>query len=483
MSRKAYYKLACTAGLAIFLAGCAVGPKYTRPTVPTAPAYKEGLPATFKESNGWKQAQPDDQALRTKWWEMFGDAQLNALEERVNVDNQSLKVAESRFRQARAAIRFNRANQYPTLTTSPSISRAATSNNRALRSVAGSYGDFVLPFDLSYEVDVWGRIRRAVEAAREEFQATAADLETVRLSLHSELAIDYFELRSLDAQKRILDEAVANFERAYQLTRNRYEGGAAAAAEVAQAETQLESTRAQNIDVGVERAQFEHAIAVLIGQNPESLSIAPEPLKSVPPSIPVGLPSQLLERRPDIASAERRVAVANEQVGIARIAFFPAVILGASAGLEGTSITNWFNWPSRFWAIGPTALQTIFDGGRRRAVSESAEANYDATIASYRDTALGAFREVEDNLAALRILEEESKTQRSAVVAAQRSLELSNSRYKGGIVTYLEVITAQSAALVNERTEVDLLRRRMDASVLLIKALGGGWNESQLPRS
>jgi NodT family efflux transporter outer membrane factor (OMF) lipoprotein len=322
-----------------------------------------------------------------------------------------------------------------------------------------------------------------VESAREQFQATAADLESVRLSLHAELAVDYFELRSLDAQKRILDDAVGLYDRALQLTRNRYDGGVASAAEVAQAQTQLETTRAQNIDIGVQRAQYEHAIGVLTGKPPETVSIPFAPLKAQPPSVPVGVPSELLERRPDIAAAERRVASANEQVGIAKIAFFPAVVLSATGGLEGTSITNWLNWPSRFWAVGPSVLQTIFDGGRRRAVSESAVANYDATIAEYRDTSLSAFKEVEDNLAALRILEEEAKTQRDAVVAAERSLQLSTNRYTGGLVTYLEVVTAQSTALVNQRTEVDLMRRQMDASVLLIKALGGGWNATQLPRS
>jgi NodT family efflux transporter outer membrane factor (OMF) lipoprotein len=470
--------------LAVLLVGCSIGPKYTRPSVPAAPAYKEAPPASFKEADGWKPAQPDDHAIRGKWWEVFEDPQLSALEEQINVTNQTLKIAEARFRQARATIRFNRSAQYPTITTSPSISRESTSANRPLRSqsAASGYADFTLPFDVSYEVDLWGRVRHSIAAAREEFQATAADLETVRLSLHSELALDYFELRSLDTQKRILDDALNAYERAFQLTRNRYDGGVAAASEVAQAQTQLETTRAQDIDVGVQRAEFEHAIAILIGQTPETVSIPAVPLKENPPSVPVGVPSQLLERRPDIAAAERRVASANEQVGIAKIAYFPALLLSAVGGLEGTSITNWLNWPSRFWAVGPSVLQTIFDGGRRKAVSESALANYDATIASYRETALGAFREVEDNLAALRILDEEAKAQRVAVASAQRSLELSTNRYKGGLVTYLEVITAQSTALANERTEVDLVRRRMGASVLLIKALGGGWDASQLPK-
>ncbi|MDQ1472068.1 MAG: hypothetical protein QOJ99_3548 [Bryobacterales bacterium] len=477
-------KVLPVAGLLVLIAGCSVGPKYVRPSVPVAPLYKETPPASFKEADGWKPAQPGDEAIRGKWWEMFRDSRLNALEEQINVSNQTLKVAEARFRQARAAIRFNRAAQFPSISAAPSISREAVSANSPFRPAGArrNGSDFVLPFDLSYEVDLWGRVRKSVESAREEFQATAADLESVRLSLHAELGVDYFELRSLDEQKRILDEAVSAYERALQLTRNRFEGGAAAAAEVAQAETQLQMTRAQNIDVGVQRAQYEHAIGLLTGQPPEAVSVPFGPLKAEPPSVPVGVPSELLERRPDIAAAERRVASANEQVGIAKTAFFPALVLGATGGFEGTSIASLFNWPSRLWAVGPSMLQTVFDGGRRRAVSESALANYDATIAEYRETSLSAFKEVEDNLAALRILEQETSAQRAAVVAAQRSLELSTNRYRGGLVTYLEVVTAQSTALANERTEADLMRRRMDASVLLIKALGGGWNAAQLPK-
>ena len=469
---------------ALLLAGCMVGPKYRKPPVPVAPAYKEQPPASFKEAPGWKTAQPADQAVRTDWWTLFGSQELNDLEARINVSNQTIKAAEGAFRQARALIQVNRSNLFPTIGTAPAISGARSSANRPLRATQSTvYGDFLAPIDLSYEVDAWGRIRRSIAAAREAMQASAADLETIRLSLHAELALDYFELRSLDAQKQLLDQTLVAYQKALDLTRNRYSGGLSSAAEVAQAETQLETTRAQDIDVGAARAQFEHAIAVLVGSTPEAVSLAPQPLQATPPAIPIGLPSQLLERRPDIASAERRVAAANEQIGLAHAAFFPTLLITATGGLEAGSIVNWFNWPSRFWAIGPTALETIFDAGRRRALESAATAGYDASVANYRQAALDAFREVEDNLAELRVLEEEDQTQRAAVAAAERSLSLSMNRYKGGLVTYLEVATAQTIALQNERTQVDLLRRRMDASVLLIKALGGGWDVSRLPTS
>ena len=330
-------------------------------------------------------------------------------------------------------------------------------------------------------MDAWGRVHRSIAAAREETQASAGDLETIRLSLHAELAIDYFELRSLDAQKRLLDETLVAYQRALDLTQNRFDGGLSSRAEVAQARTQLETTRAQDIGVGVDRATHEHAIAVLMGRTPESLQLPVDPLNSTPPVIPVGIPSQLLERRPDIAAAERRAAEANEQIGIARAAFFPNLLITATGGFEGSTPANWLTWPSRFWAVGPTMLETIFDAGRRRATSDSAVASYDETVANYRQSALTGFQQVEDNLATLRVLEQQAKAQRVAVEAAQQSLDLSLNRYKGGLVTYLEVIVAQSIALQNESTEVDILRRRMDASVLLIKALGGGWDVTKLP--
>jgi len=460
--------------------GCTVGPKYVRPT-PPAP-----IPATFKEAEGWKPAQPSEQTLRGNWWELFGDPHLNTLEEQVNISNQDLKAAEARLRQARALIRVNRASESPTISTAPAINAVRPSDHRPNvppTPAPASTGDFVLPFDLSYELDLWGRVRGTVAAAREEAQATAADLETARLSIHAELAVDYFELRSADAQKQLLDDTVKAYTDALRLTTNRFEGGVAPKSDVAQAQTQLDTTRVQDTDVTVQRAQYEHAIAILIGKLPAALSLPAAPLNIQPPAIPFGLPSELLERRPDVAAAERRVAEANEQIGIARVAFFPTVLLNASAGFEGNSITNWLTWPSRFWALGPAAAQTLFDAGRRRATSEAAVANYDVLVASYRETSLTAFQQVEDNLAALRILETEAQQQKEAVASAQESLQLFSNRYKGGVDTYLQVITAQTFVLANSRNDVDILRRRMDAGVLLIKALGGGWNVSSLPSS
>jgi NodT family efflux transporter outer membrane factor (OMF) lipoprotein len=451
---------------ALLLTSCMVGPDYSRPSVPTPVAYKESPPA----GEGWKVAQPGDHVPRGKWWEIFGDPQLNALEEQVTLGNQDLKAAEARFRQARAMIGFARASEFPTISTGGSVSSVRRSANAPFltsNSNVGKTGDFVLSFDLNYELDLWGRIRRTVTAAREEAQATAADLQTVQLSLQAELALDYFELRSADAQQRLLDETVKAFTETLQLTVNRFQGGAAPKSDVAQAQTQLDTTLVQATDIGVQRAQFEHAIATLIGQPPAAF--------------PVGLPSELLERRPDIAAAERRVAEANEQIGIAQAAYYPTVSLDAVAGFEGSNISNWLNWPSLLWSVGLSMTHTLFDAGRRRASSEAALANYDALVASYRQTTLTAFQQVEDNLAALRVLAQETDQQQHAVAAAQEFLELATNRYKGGVDTYLQVLTAQTLALANERNAVDIQRRRMDASVLLIKAIGGGWHVADLP--
>jgi len=468
----------------LLLAGCTVGPKYVKPAVPTTPAYKEEVPGSFKESDQWQPARPGDQASRGNWWVIFGDPELNKLEEQISDSNQNLKVAEARFRQARAAIRFNRASQFPTITTAPSASYVKNSDfspNFPSKIQQASKGDFVLPFDLSYELDLWGRVRRSVAAAREETQATAADYETAKLSLEAELALDYFELRSSDAQEQLLDDTVKAYTDNLQLTTNRFKGGVAPKADVAQAQTQLDTTRVQDTDVTVQRAQFEHAIAILIGKPPAEFSLAAAPVNYQPPSTPIGLPSELLQRRPDIAAAERRVAEANQQIGIARAAYFPTVTLGGTAGFSGSQGSNWFGWPSGFWAVGPALAETLFDAGRRRASSESARANYDAAVATYRQTSLTAFQEVEDNVAALRILENEAQQQQQAVASSQESLQLFTNRYKGGVDTYLQVITAQTIELANERNAIDILRRRLDASVLLIKALGGGWNVSNLP--
>ncbi len=459
----------------LFASGCAVGPRYVRPDLSS--------PVAFKEADGWKTAQPADEALRGAWWEIFGDTQLNALEERLSTSNQDLKSAAARFQEARTLIGISRAAQSPTVAIAPTAGFVRNSGNTAQTAATlnpPTTGLYALPLDLSYEIDVWGRVRGTVAAARDRAQASAADLQTVTLSLEAELALDYFELRSADSQRRLLDEAVAAFSEALRLTTNRFEGGAASRNDVAQAKTQLEATRVRATDVAVQRARFEHAIATLIGEPPSAFSLTPLPTGLQPPDIPVGLPSQLLERRPDIAGAERRVAEANERVGIAQTAFFPTVMLYAVGGFEGNTLTNWFSWPSRFWAIGPTVVQTLLDGGRRRATSDAATAAYDATVADYRQTALTAFQQVEDNVAALRILDNEAQQQHEATSSAQESLRISTDRYLGGADPYLQVLVAQTIALANEQNAVDILRRQMDASVLLIKSLGGGWNSTGL---
>lgn len=473
---KCVWQILMAGTLSLFLEGCMVGPKYTKAPVPMP------NPDNYKEVDGWKTAQPNDQAIKGKWWEIFNDIELNSLEDEVTVSNQNLKIVEARFREARAQVRYNRSFEFPTLSVAPSLVGERRSQNIPyFPSTTYSTGDYVLPVDLSYEVDVWGRVRRTVAAAREEAQAAGGDLETVSLSLHAELALDYFELRSADAQAQLLHDTVKAYTEALQLTVDRLEGGAAPKSDVAQAQTQLDGARVQETDISIQRAEYEHAIAVLIGEPPAQFSLPARGQSFQPPDIAAGLPSQLLERRPDIAAAERRVAEANEQIGITRAAYFPTVILNATAGFESKAIADWFTWPSLLWAVGPTIAETIFDTGRRRANSQAAQANYDATVANYRQTTLTAFQQVEDNLAALRILEHEAQQQREATTSAEDSLEIFTNRYIGGADPYLEVLTAQTIALANERNDVDILRRRMDASVLLIKALGGGWNISQLP--
>lgn len=466
------------------LAACTVGPNYVRPQARLTPTYKEAPPQAYKDAGVWKPAQPSDQLLRTNWWELFGDVQLNALEQKLLVANQDLKAAEARFRQARALVGYARADEFPTLGVGAAASSVRDSSQQPYFSLPNSYstGDFQLSLDLSYEVDLWGRIRRGVVAAGEEAQASAADLETVKLSLRAELAIDYFELRSADAQQRLLDDTVSAYSDSLQLTEARLEGGASPESDVAQAKTQLDTARVQATDIGVQRAQYEHAIAVLIGEPPASFSLPPAPLDLQPPAVPVGVPSELLQRRPDIAAAERRAGEANEQIGIAISAYYPSLSLNGLAGLESSAIANWFSWPSRLWAVGLSLAQTVFDGGRRRASTAAARAAYDASIADYRQTTLNAFQQVEDNLAALRILELESEQQDEAVESANNNLRIFNERYVGGRDSYLQVITAQTTYLDNQRNQVDIRRRRMDATVLLVKAVGGGWTASQLPQ-
>jgi NodT family efflux transporter outer membrane factor (OMF) lipoprotein len=469
--------------LALLATACLVGPNYKTPSTDVPAAFKEQPPPGVKPGD-WKPAQPQDAAHRGKWWEIFGDASLNALEEQVSVSNQTLAQAEAQFRGARAAVREARAGLFPTVTAGASVTNSRASAGTAGASRTGGSGTatvYQVPVDVSYEADVWGRVRRLIEANVATAQASAADVETMRLSLQAELAADWFQLHGLDQQRQLLDSAIAGYEKTLQINVNRHNQGVASGADVAQAETQLETTRAQAIDLGVERSQLEHAIAILTGKPPAELTIAAAPLGVPPPAIPLELPGELLQRRPDIAAAERRVAAANAQIGVATAAYFPSLTLSASGGFASSTLATLFSLPNRFWSIGPQLLATVFDAGRRRAVTAQAQAAYDANVAAYRESVLTAFQNVEDNLAALRILSDEATQQAAAVAAAERSLTLAQNRYNGGITSYLEVVTAEAAALANERTAVDIASRRLVASVNLVKALGGGWEADQLP--
>ena len=450
--------------LAIALAGgCTVGPDYVRPSA--------AEPASFKELAGWLPAQPQDRETRGKWWEIFGDAQLDTLAEQVIAANQNLKVAEAQYRQAQALAAQARSGLFPLVTSSASVQRS-----RLPGSPSSTSTQHTLSFDASWEPDLWGRVRRTVESGDASVAASAADLESARLSLIASLAQNYFQLRAADTQQQLLDETVVAYTRALELVRNRYKAGVASKADVAQAETQLKTTQAAGIDVGVGRAQLEHAIAVLAGKAPSEWTIEPARLTSNVPIVPAGLPSELLQRRPDIAAAERRVAAANAQIGVAKAAFFPSLTLSASAGFQSSSFANWLSAPSRFWALGPALAQTLFDAGLRRAQTDQAIAAYDQAVASYRQTVLNSFQEIEDNLAALRLLQQEAAIQDEAVKSAQESVTLLTNQYKAGTVSYADVVTVQAAALANQRSAVDIRNRQLVAAVILIRALGGSWD-------
>jgi len=455
--------------LLALVSACTVGPNYSRPAVTT--------PANYKEAPTLSAAPSIDDVVKTNWWEIFADPELNALELQVDVSNQNVAQAEARFRQARALVQAARAAYFPTVTVgvgitgsqpSPTASPGALKETRA-------FTEHSLPVDVSWELDVWGRIRRTVESAQANAEANVADLEAAKLSARAELAQDYFQLRSLDAQKQLLDETAVAFQKSLDLTNNRYNSGVASRGDVLQAETQLKTTQAQAIDVGVQRAQLEHAIALLVGKAPADLSVSSTPLATSPPAIPAGVPAELLQRRPDVAAAERLAAAANAQIGVAEAAYYPTVSVNVQGGFESSSLAKWFSWMGRFWSAGVSASQTLFDGGLRGANVDQSRAAYDATVAAYRQTVLTGFQEVEDNLAAQQILANEAQAQDEAVQAAQQSLAVTMNQYQSGIVSYLNVIVAQTTALTNQRTAVDILGRRLNASVLLVKALGGGW--------
>lgn len=471
---------------AAVLAGCTVGPNYRTPSVPPPPAVFKELPPPNPPNGSWKRAQPENaqnSQLKSDWWTIYGDPQLNALEAKIAVSNQTLKAATESYFAAREQVRIARANYWPTLSAGPSIARTSESHNQA-NSRSGtkySYNSFALEGQASWEPDLWGSVRRSVEAARANAEASAADLANIALSMHAELATDYFELRGLDSQKLLLENTVKSDADYLRLTQIRFKGGVATDADVEQAETQLQTVKAQAIDVQVARAQYEHAIATLIGQPASIFSLAPAPLTLKLPAIPAGVPSEMLERRPDIAAAERRAAAANAQIGVAEAAFYPNVQIGGSGGFESANAGTWIQGPSAMWSLGASAMELLFDAGRRHTITAQARDEYEAQAANYRQSVLNAFQEVEDNLAALRILQNEAQTQAAAVEAARRSLSISTRRYKGGVTNYLEVLTAQTAQLADERTQQDITTRQFAASVQLIAALGGGWNRAQLP--
>lgn len=460
----------------LVLSGCAVGPDYVKPDMQ--------VPAAFKEQQGWKTAQPQDELPRGKWWEIFGDAELNQLVEQVEVSNQNIHAVEAQFRQARALSQQARAEYFPTLTGGVSVIRSKPASNV---SNAQNFNPSIntthrMNLDASWEPDIWGRVQRSVEASTAGMQASTADIEAAKLSAQAELAQNYFLLRIADARKQLLDDTVAAYEKSLQLTKNQYAVGVVARGDVVTSETQLKSAKAQAVDVGVQRAQLEHAIAILIGKVPAEFSLAPaaSAFVAVPPQIPLGVASELLERRPDIAAAERRTAQANADIGVAQAAFFPALTLSGTLGYQSTSFAQWLSLPSRFWSLGPALAQTIFDAGLRRAQKAQAIAVYDQNVANYRQTVLTAFQEVEDNLASLRILEEEAQLQDDAVKSARESVQITRNQYKAGTVNYLNVVNVETIALTNERTALNIQSSRLVAAVLLIKALGGGWNSNEL---
>ncbi|HUK89938.1 MAG TPA: efflux transporter outer membrane subunit [Blastocatellia bacterium] len=458
-----------------FWSACNVGPTYKKPAVDVPGAYKELEPLA-----GWKTARPNDAVLRGKWWETFNDPHLSQLEEKLNISNQNIAAAAAAFAAARAMVREARSQYFPSLNAGPAITKERTPLPVAIKPGA-TFTEYSATADASWEPDLWGRVRNSVKAAAFAAQLSAADLENVRLSSQAELAADYFQLRGQDALKQLFDSTVAAYQDALSMTRALYESGLDSDESVASAEAQLKAAQAQDINLGVLRAQYEHAIAVLVGQPASQFSVPIEVLKPGPPAIPVGLPSELLERRPDIAAAERAVAQANAEIGVAKAAYYPNVTLGATGGFASTVVTSLFSWPSRLWSLGASAAETVFDAGLRKATVKQSQAVYDQTVANYRETVLTAFEQVEDNLATLRILSEALEEQDSAVKAAERNLDDASTRYRAGLDPYLNVITAQTTLLTAQQAAESFRIQQMVASVQLIKAVGGGWDQSSLP--
>ncbi|HZQ75448.1 MAG TPA: efflux transporter outer membrane subunit [Burkholderiales bacterium] len=475
-----FFPTAIKRGASLFLlllAGCMAGPDYRKPDAPRSAEFKE-TPAP------WKQAQPRDDIAKGKWWEMFGDPLLTAMVEKIEKSNQTLAASEAQYRQALAGTRIARAGLFPEVDAQVSAVRSQSPSGVLGGTTAGrTITQHSASLNVSnWEIDLWGHVRRQVEAAESTARASAADYASAKLSLQAQLATDYFQLRVLDVQKQLLDDTLEALRKSLELTQNRYNVGVAAKADVVQADAQVKSVQVQATDVGVQRAQLEHAIAVLTGVTPAELAIAPLPRYAMNvPVIPPGIASELLERRPDVAAAERRVQAANAQVGATAAAFFPAVTLSASLGYRSSDTSTWFTAPSRFWSLGPSVVMALFDAGLRRAQNEQAIAAYDATVANYRGTALTAFQEVEDNLAALRILDEEAQAEADAVAAARQSVDLTLNQYKAGVASFLNVVTVTTALLSEERNAIGIQGRRMAAAVALVRALGGGWQQSEAP--
>lgn len=481
---------------ALLLAGCTVGPKYHTPAAtPQAPplAYKE-LPSESQDSGQWKVAQPDDQMLRGKWWEVYNDPELNALQEQLNVNNQNIKQAYENYMEARTLVAQARSQLFPLVGTTPAYQRSHSSGN--LRNTVGSSGAtgtgtttstgqtsnlFTIPFDASWEPDLWGKVRNTIRESQYNAQLSAADLENVRLTEQAALALFFFELRGQDALQKVFDDTIEADKKSVELSRARYETGIDDLISLVQAQNALQNALSAATNLGIARAQFEHAIAVLIGTSPSSFSLPVKPLQAAPPLVPVGVPSQLLERRPDVAASERAMAAANAQIGIASAAYYPNLTLSASGGFESSVIKNLLTWPGRFWSVGASMSETIYDAGLRRATVQQFVAVYNADVASYRQTVLGAFQQVEDNLAAERILSKQIIEQEEAVQSAKKYLELALARYQTGVDQYLNVLVAQTTLLADQQQLATLHTQSMTASVQLIEALGGGWNLSQLP--
>jgi NodT family efflux transporter outer membrane factor (OMF) lipoprotein len=467
------------------LAGCNVGPKYLPPAMTAPAAFKES-PAQFKQTDGWTVAQPQDAVLRGKWWEIYNEPDLNALEDQLNIDNQNIRQAFENFMEARALVREARSQYFPTVGVGGSYTRSQTSSTVASTSSTGTSGGkqsqvFSLPADVSWEPDLWGRVRNTVRASQYTAQLSAADLENERLTEQASLAQYFFEIRGQDALQKILNGTVDADKKAVQVVQAAYDTGVGDQISVVEAKATLESAQSAAINIGIARSQYEHAIAMLVGKSASTFSVPVVPKTSAPPPIPVGLPSQLLERRPDIAAAERNMAAANAQIRVAYAAYYPALTLSATGGVESSAIKNLLEWPSRFWSVGPSISETVYDGGLRRASVNQYIATYNANVAAYRQSVLTAFQQVEDSLAAIRILSQQIQHQQKAVDSSQTFLRLEQGRYEDGIDPYIDVVTAQTTLLANQQSLATLDVLQMTASVQLIEALGGGWDRSQLP--